>query len=239
MRAFVDDYGSAEPIADWCFDEEVDFSSLQQTRASTGEAPEGFRCGYDALDLDSGSGARELSAHGAIVPWVGPANYYARLSVVRSDRLRQGGCKEIMSTRIGVLLFVISLLAGACSSGASPELGLLLDSPMADVSLTFAEPSSVEEIDFSPLTNISNRQGPLDPEVRILFESISPDLVEQGRDELIEQATAAGFAPVEVEGQRGYVAEGDRYELWYSTNDDSTIGLYIELREDALTVFLL
>ena len=83
MRAFVDDYGSAEPIADWCFDEEVDFSSLQQTRASTGEAPEGFRCGYDALDLDSGSGARELSAHGAIVPWVGPANYYASRARVR------------------------------------------------------------------------------------------------------------------------------------------------------------
>lgn len=144
-----------------------------------------------------------------------------------------------MSSRIAVVLFLISLLAGACSSGPSPELGLLLDSPMADASLTFAEPSSVEEIDFTPLTNISNRLGPLDPEVHILFESISPDLVEQGRDELIEQATAAGFTPMEVEGQRGYVAEGDRYELWYSTNDDGTIGLYIELREDALTVFLL
>ena len=59
---------------------------------------------------------------------------------------------------------------------------------------------------------------------------------DRGRDELIEQATAAGFAL--MQDDQGIVDEaGNRTELWTGTNEEG-MTIFLDVGEDQLTVNL-
>ena len=98
------------------------------------------------------------------------------------------------------------MLLAACSaepaSEASPapsaRLELLLANPMANPELSFMELTSSEGSDNradSGLVGGPTPPPPPRPSVYVTFDPVPAELVDQGLEELIEQAQAAGFEP--------------------------------------------
>ena len=138
-----------------------------------------------------------------------------------------------MLKRLAVIMLSVSLLLAACST--DPLVSRLEDNPMANPTLTFAEASSSRTSEST--------EGNGDPNLtftRVLaqtsFFPIEADLIDQGRDELIEQATAAGFAL--MQDDQGIVDEaGNSTELWTGTNEEG-MTIFLDVGEDQLTVNL-
>lgn len=138
-----------------------------------------------------------------------------------------------MFSRLAVFTITVSLLLAGCST--DPLVARLEENPMANPTLSFTEASS---------SRISeSAEGDGDPNltfVRLLaqtdFFPIEAELVEQGRDELIDQARAAGFELMRDPG--GAVDEnGESIELWVGRNEEAMM-LFLDVAEDRLTVTL-
>ena len=138
-----------------------------------------------------------------------------------------------MRSGIVTLVVAVALLISACST--DPRLEVLEANPLASATLTFAEPSERRTYDPGEFSNL------LDPPVNgigieVTFSPLPPELVDQGRDELINQAEDAGFNMQERISQR-IDQDGIRQELWLDENS-AGIAAVIKLTEDSLTVDL-
>ena len=154
-----------------------------------------------------------------------------------------------MFRRIAAVVAAISMLLAACSaepaSEASPapsaRLELLLANPMANPELSFMELTSFEGSDNradSGLVGGPTPPPPPRPSVYVTFDPVPAELVDQGLQELIEQAEAAGFEnPMQGETSR-IIPEGSRYEIWQINHPEDEIQILFELREDFLAVTL-
>ena len=134
-----------------------------------------------------------------------------------------------MARRCLVVLLLTVLVASACSTGPS-GLEILQQNPMANPTLSFAEPAVQvgTEGDSDPwLGNAS--------ETRILtsFENIPGELIDTGRDELLEQAIEGGFELELRDGSGG----GLRFESW-SGWSSSGLHLTIFVDDDSFHISL-
>ena len=108
-----------------------------------------------------------------------------------------------MLMRICSLFIGLTLLLAACS-GEPSQLDLLQENPMASPTISFAEPTTVDAVHIQPGDDgyvFSLGAPDPGPSVVVHFESIAPELLDQGREELVEQAEAAGFDLEPVDGE--------------------------------------
>ena len=113
---------------------------------------------------------------------------------------------------------------------------------MANPELSFMELTSSEGCEGRGKAGLVGGSGPpppSDPGVYVTFDPVPAELVDQGLQELIEQAQAAGFEnPMQVDTSRITVPEGSRYEIWQINQPEDEIRILFELREDFLSVGL-
>ena len=155
-----------------------------------------------------------------------------------------------MFRRIAAVVAAISMLLAACSAEPASEvsaasaarLELLLANPMANPELSFMELTSFEGSDNradSGLVGGPTPPPPPRPSVYVTFVPVPAELVDQGLEELIEQAEAAGFENLmQVDTSSITVPEGFRYEIWQINHPEDEIQILFELREDFLAVTL-
>ena len=139
-----------------------------------------------------------------------------------------------MLSRIAALVVALSIVVSACSQDSRIET--LEANPMANASLTFAEPSATRSFEFTTISNFPNPAGG-GVVVEVTFSPIPSELIDQGLEELTEQAEVAGFNL--RQGFSGDTSEsGPRQEVWESFNDQGE-RLSILLTENSITVELL
>ena len=134
--------------------------------------------------------------------------------------------------RFGGVLVVLALALGACSFGPSP-LEVLESNPMANATVSFAEPTSRVGVDGNPDPFIGI---PSATSLIVRWDPIPPELVDQGLQELLDQARTAGFE-LEEDVERRIDVNGVRLETWEGFDADG-IFLRVRLTEDSLSVFL-
>ena len=134
--------------------------------------------------------------------------------------------------RFGGVLVVLALALGACSFGPS-SLEVLEANPMANATVSFAEPTTRVGVEGNPDPFIGI---PSATSFRMGWDPIPPELVDQGLQELLDQARAAGFE-LEEDVERRIDVNGVRSEKWEGFDAN---GIYLEVRlsEDSLSVFL-